>query len=217
MKDPLSRNDGLSPWWRHGAILVMIVGFAILSYMTVQTYRHAPPIPRRVVDEAGSAVMTREDIESGQEVFFKYGLMEHGTLWGHGAYLGPDYSAEYLHRLAETVRDAGVQPGTLKQNRYDAATETLVFSPGRSPPTGANARSGAATSAAKNPLRGSRRATSRTRMSSTRLERTSRGRPGPPSPTVPARTTRTPTIGPTSRSSVTRRRREPMYGAPSAS
>ena len=36
----------------------------------------------------------------GQEVFLKYGLMEHGTLWGHGAYLGPDYSAEYLHRAS---------------------------------------------------------------------------------------------------------------------
>ncbi len=31
--------------------------------------------------------------------------MEHGTLWGHGAYLGPDYTAEYLHRLAEIARD----------------------------------------------------------------------------------------------------------------
>ena len=129
MDDSLHGSDGLSPWWRHGAILVMVVGFTILSYMTVQSYRLAPPIPLRVVDETGAAVLTREDIESGQEVFFKYGLMEHGTLWGHGAYLGPDYSAEYLHRLAETVRDERVQPGTLKQNRYDAATETLVFSP----------------------------------------------------------------------------------------
>jgi nitric oxide reductase subunit B len=28
-------------------------------------------------------------------VFLKHGLMEHGTLWGHGAYLGPDYTAEH--------------------------------------------------------------------------------------------------------------------------
>ena len=48
---------------------------------------------------------TRENVEHGQEVFLKYGLMEHGSLWGHGAYLGPDYSAEYLHRLAEIAGD----------------------------------------------------------------------------------------------------------------
>jgi nitric oxide reductase subunit B len=26
--------------------------------------------------------------------------MENGTIWGHGAYLGPDFSAQYLHTLA---------------------------------------------------------------------------------------------------------------------
>src|SRR5512144_52164 len=122
----------LSPWWRHGAILVMIVGFTILSIVTVETYENAPPIAARVVDGTGRTLFTRDDVLRGQEVFLKYGLMEHGTLWGHGAYLGPDYSAEYLHRLAEVARDtlarehhgapaaeldAGVQR-LLKENRY---------------------------------------------------------------------------------------------------
>src|SRR5262245_8089893 len=95
----------LSPWWRHAAILVMIAGFTILSIVTVKTYDNAPPIPGRVVDDAGGTIFTREDVLRGQEVFFKYGLMEHGSLWGHGAYLGPDYSAEYLHRTAEIARE----------------------------------------------------------------------------------------------------------------
>jgi nitric oxide reductase subunit B len=143
----------LSPWWRHAAILVMIVGFTILSIVTVKTYDNAPPIPARVVDEAGGGtVFTRDDVLHGQEVFLKYGLMEHGTLWGHGAYLGPDYSAEYLHRLVEIARDTvarqrhGIAYGTLehgaavevaeqvqrtlKTNRYDPRTDTLRFSPG---------------------------------------------------------------------------------------
>ncbi len=91
----------LSPWWRHATILVMIAGFSVLSFVTVLTYTNAPPIPARVTDEAGTTLFDRQVILHGQDVFLKYGLMEHGTLWGHGAYLGPDYSAEYLHRLAE--------------------------------------------------------------------------------------------------------------------
>jgi nitric oxide reductase subunit B len=145
-------GTGLSPWWRHAAILVMIFGFTILTIVTVKTYNNAPPIPARVVDDSGATLFDRAEIERGQEVFFKYGLMEHGTLWGHGAYLGPDYSAEYLHRLAEITQDtiarerlgrsfadlppaeaAGVAEETrrtLKENRYDAATGVLRFSPG---------------------------------------------------------------------------------------
>lgn len=145
-------SEALSPWWRHAAILVVIFGFTILTIVTVQTYDNAPPIPDRVIDDAGAPLFTGDEILNGQEVFFKYGLMEHGSLWGHGAYLGPDYSAEYLHRLAEITRDtlAGLRYGktyaalaagpafeiaegtrvTLKQNRYDAASGTLRFSPG---------------------------------------------------------------------------------------
>ena len=142
----------LSPWWRHSVILVMIAGFSVLSLVTVLTYTNAPPIPEQAVDAKGAVVFTGADIQMGQEVFFKYGLMEHGTLWGHGAYLGPDYSAEYLHRLCGITRDtiatekfgklfAQLSPdqqsvasartiAELKDNRYDPASRTLRFSPG---------------------------------------------------------------------------------------
>ena len=141
----------LSSWWRHAVILVMTFGFSLLALVTVLTYSNAPPIPERVTDAAGTTLFTRENVEHGQEVFLKYGLMEHGTLWGHGAYLGPDYSAEYLHRLAEVARDtlarerhgrpyAELDPEAaavldasvhrlLKENRYDPGTGTLRFSP----------------------------------------------------------------------------------------
>ncbi len=152
MSAPEPGSGTLSPWWRHGAILATVIGFAILSVVTLQTYRFAPPIPAQVIDASGKALFTKAEIESGQEVFFKHGLMEHGTLWGHGAYLGPDYSAEYLHRLAEITRDALAQSRferpfadldpeaaaaiaeetrrTLKENRYDPATGTLRFTEG---------------------------------------------------------------------------------------
>ena len=143
-------QPGLSPWWRHGTILVMVFGFSVLSYLTVRSYQDAPPIPEKVVGPQEDTIFTGEDIGRGQEVFFKFGLMEHGTLWGHGAYLGPDYGADYLHRTAEIGQNllAGKKFGmpfselphsekaavtnavseTVKENRFDPATRILHFS-----------------------------------------------------------------------------------------
>ena len=141
--------ERLSPWWRNSAILVIAFGFAVLIWMASRVHRDAPPIPDRVITSKGETIFTREDVLSGQEVFLKYGLMENGTIWGHGAYLGPDFSAEYLHTLAieaaqglaeknyhrrltdltPSERDA-VQSEVrtlLKQNRYDPKTRTLIF------------------------------------------------------------------------------------------
>jgi nitric oxide reductase subunit B len=143
-------GENLSPWWKIGVILTMIIGFSGLIYVATLAYKEAPPIPARVVNEQGQTIFTRDDIEAGQQVFLKYGLMENGTIWGHGAYLGPDFSAAYLHGLAQvaaereaqrlygrplarlnaTARDA-VQAATerlLKTNRYEPRTQTLVFS-----------------------------------------------------------------------------------------
>src|ERR1700687_686846 len=152
MIDTSAEVTSLSPWWRHSAILVMIAGFSVLSLVTVLTYTNAPPIPEQATDVTGTVVFTGADIQMGQEVFLKYGLMEHGTLWGHGAYLGPDYSAEYLHRLSEVTLDtiatercgklfAELSPdersvvsartiAALKETRYEPASRTLRFSPG---------------------------------------------------------------------------------------
>ena len=130
-------------------IIVLIVGFSILIWMTARAYVNAPPIPGKMVDPAGQTVFTGDDILGGQQVFLKYALMENGTLWGHGAYLGPDFSADYLHALTLDVADAiarqRYQRGlaeldeaeraavnaevqhVLKQNRYDSQTDTLTF------------------------------------------------------------------------------------------
>jgi nitric oxide reductase subunit B len=81
----------------------MVAGFSTLGYLAARTYRDAPPIPARVVDPAGTTLFTQQDISAGQQVFLSHGLMENGSIWGHGAYLGPDFSAGYLHTLALDV------------------------------------------------------------------------------------------------------------------
>lgn len=143
------RTETLSPWWRGGVLTAMIVGFSVLIGMTVNAYQVAPPIPDTVVGPDGATIFTGDDIRSGQAVFLKYGPIENGTVWGHGAYLGPDFSAEYLHTLGLDVsaaiasRSYGKAPDTLapaerlaveaqvadllKLNRYDPTTQTLTF------------------------------------------------------------------------------------------
>lgn len=143
--------ETLSPWWRNAVILVLITGFSILIWIAVRAYRDAPPIPRKVVSTTGEIVFTGDDIIAGQQVFLKYGLMENGTIWGHGAYLGPDFSAEYLHTLALDTHEslarqyyrrglAELSPieretinaevrDLLKRNRYSGKRGTLVFTP----------------------------------------------------------------------------------------
>jgi nitric oxide reductase subunit B len=145
-------SETLSPWWRHTVIIVMVVGFTILIWLSVGTYSDAPPIPARVAITSGKTIFTGEDILSGQQVFLKYGLMENGSIWGHGAYLGPDFSADYLHALStdasetiarlnygkdlrelNTTEQKGVNAQVqqvLKENRYDSQSQTLTFSEG---------------------------------------------------------------------------------------
>src|SRR5262249_3485455 len=120
-----------------------------LIYVTHHAYDYAPPIPARAVDEAGATVFTAQDVGDGQAVFLRYGLMNNGSVWGHGGYLGPDFPALYLHRLGSDLREAlalrrfnapldsltrqqqaaldSEVAATLKENRYDAASGTLTL------------------------------------------------------------------------------------------
>jgi len=151
MDDKKISSEKLSPWWRNSVIIVLVLGFGILIWMSAKSYTNAPPIPEKVVSPTGETIFTRGDILAGQQVFLKHGLMENGTIWGHGAYLGPDFSAEYLHTLGihaseglakETYHRSlqeltGSERGAvnaevqqlLKQNRYDPKTETLLYTP----------------------------------------------------------------------------------------
>lgn len=145
---PLTADDtDLSPWWLRTLLIVLLAGFATLVGITMLAYRNAPPIPAQVVDAQGASLFSGGDISEGQTVFLKYGLMANGSIWGHGGYLGPDYSAIALHRIGEVTaaaiaqehyrmplaalapaQQAAVRAETaveLKTNRYDAATGVL--------------------------------------------------------------------------------------------
>jgi len=137
----------LSPWWGRSVLIVMVLGFAGLLAITALAYRNAPPIPRQVTDAGGGVLFTGDDISNGQALFLRYGLMDNGSIWGHGAYLGPDYSAEALHRIGDGTAVALAQQHygkpvaqltplqvaairaqvavTLKTNRFDGASDTL--------------------------------------------------------------------------------------------
>ena len=137
----------LSIWWKIAAIVTMVFGFTILIGLTVEAYRQAPPIPARAVEPGGAIIFTSDDVVAGQQVFLKHGLMANGTIWGHGAYLGPDFSAQYLHNWALDVADHAAQERfhrpyveltpdqqaefdgsvarTMKQNHYNSSSGDL--------------------------------------------------------------------------------------------
>jgi nitric oxide reductase subunit B len=90
----------ISSRWFQGAMLTYLFGFTVLGMLAYLVYRDQPPIPAKTV--AGKNVLfTRDDIFGGMNVFQRYALMEYGSVYGHGAYLGPDFTAEYLHNSAE--------------------------------------------------------------------------------------------------------------------
>ena len=88
-----------------GFIAVMVISFGILLYYGREIYREAPPIPDKVVTEDGTVLFTGQDIKDGQNVWQSMGGQEVGTVWGHGAYLAPDWSADWLHKEAVFILD----------------------------------------------------------------------------------------------------------------
>lgn len=123
--------------WVQAVAIVFLFGFLTLGLLAYRTYTDEPPIPAEVVDPTGNIVFTGADVSRGQEVFLSNGLMEYGTIFGHGAYLGPDFTADYLHRAALLVTDSygGQQSDRAKQqtitdfktNRYDHASGKLAY------------------------------------------------------------------------------------------
>ena len=55
-------NLGISPWWRHGAVITIMIGLTGLIFMGRTTVKGAPPIFEKVVTDAGETVFTGQDI-----------------------------------------------------------------------------------------------------------------------------------------------------------
>jgi len=129
------------------------VTFTVLLWMGGEIHRAAPPMPERVVTAAGNTLFTREDIEQGRIVWQSIGGQQLGSVWGHGALVAPDWSADWLHREATgllevwarhdyetTFEQLGAEKqealkarlrGELRNNSYDPATGALKVSADR--------------------------------------------------------------------------------------
>ncbi len=95
-------------------ISVIVLSFSVLLYYGNQIYQKAPPVPQQVTDETGKVLFNGNDIRDGQNIWQSIGGQEVGTVWGHGAYIAPDWTADYLHREAQYLlnkwsqEDAGI-------------------------------------------------------------------------------------------------------------
>jgi nitric oxide reductase subunit B len=133
---------------------VFIFSFAILGWVGTEIFRQAPPIPSQVVSTDGTVLVSDGEILDGQNVWQAMGGMQVGSIWGHGSYVAPDWTADYLHREALFIlndwtagqygRDGSSIPNEQKaallqrlqdlvrKNSYDQATGRLIVDPIRS-------------------------------------------------------------------------------------
>src|SRR5690606_16405762 len=86
-----------------GALLV--VSFGIMLWIGRDIHQTAPPMPERVVTDSGQVLYTRDDIQIGRHVWQSIGGQQNGSIWGHGALIAPDWSAEWLHREVLALLD----------------------------------------------------------------------------------------------------------------
>jgi nitric oxide reductase subunit B len=84
-----------------GLITLLVVGFSVLLWMGGEIHRQQPPMPEKVQTESGKLLFTRADIETGRTVWQSIGGQQLGSIWGHGALVAPDWSADWLHRETE--------------------------------------------------------------------------------------------------------------------
>lgn len=127
----------LSKGWVQGVALVMVFGFFVMGMLALRTYTDSMPLPDEVTTADGATVYTQEEITAGQQTFLRRGLQQYGSIMGHGGYLGPDYTAEYLRMSADHIKDQITQSGAqdpseltsqmLRTNRYDESTGVLEF------------------------------------------------------------------------------------------
>jgi nitric oxide reductase subunit B len=133
-----------------GLGILLATTFAVLLAIGGEIYRKAPPLPDRVVDENGAVIYTGADIQLGRQVWQSIGGMQLGSIWGHGGYVAPDWTAEWLHREALAVLDGWARAETaadgydelsdeqraalrgrlearMRDNTYDPATKSITL------------------------------------------------------------------------------------------
>jgi nitric oxide reductase subunit B len=132
---------------------VLLFSFAVLGWVGTRIYQQAPPLPNQVVTTDGKAVIRSGEIQKGQNVWQAMGGMEVGSIWGHGSYVAPDWTADWLHRECVFILDEWaratyrmdyerIEPEQqaqlqkrlellMRTNTYDPTTQTLMVDPVR--------------------------------------------------------------------------------------
>ena len=133
--------------------VICVFSFAVLGWVGTEIYLTAPPIPKRVVSTDGTVLFSEGQVQRGQEAWLSAGGQQLGSVWGHGSYVAPDWSADWLHREAVALRSVwaqreygksfellGVGPkaelgarlkSEMRHNTYDDKTGTVTLSPAR--------------------------------------------------------------------------------------
>src|SRR5690349_15993519 len=88
---------------------VIAVSFGVLGWVGSRIYQEHPPIPERVVSTDGTVLIEKGQIQRGQNVWQAMGGMEVGSVWGHGSYVAPDWTADWLHREAMFILNSWAQ------------------------------------------------------------------------------------------------------------
>ncbi len=131
--------------------LVMFLSFLVLGWIGTRIYQEVPPIPDRVITTDGAVLIEDGGITAGQNVWQALGGMEVGSIWGHGSYVAPDWTADWLHREAVFILNnwANAEFGSdfeklgeekraqltgrlsklMRANTYDEATKTVTIDP----------------------------------------------------------------------------------------
>ena len=133
--------------------VVLIVSFAVLGWIGTRIHDEAPPIVDQVVTTDGTVVIGAGEVSKGQNVWQSLGGMEVGSVWGHGSYVAPDWTADWLHREAVFILDrwarsdfgaefeklddekqaqlSGRLATLMRANTYNPTTRTVTIAPVR--------------------------------------------------------------------------------------
>ncbi len=110
-------------------IVFLTAMFGVLLLVGGLSFREAPPVPERVVVEntdPPAVVITSEEIHQGRDIWRRLGGMELGSVWGHGAYLAPDWTADVLHREADAMLRADGQFDSISEAERAARIAALA-------------------------------------------------------------------------------------------
>ncbi len=112
-------------WWL--LVGVLTVTFTILGSFGNEVYRQAPPLYSVLRAPDGALIYNKDDILTGQTVWQSIGGQQIGSVWGHGAYQAPDWTADWLHRELVHYQDIASQEKFSKTFAETNADEKMMI------------------------------------------------------------------------------------------